>query len=241
MTRRVLVILALAIGLALGAVGPAWAVHDYLINYNHVNFSSGTTDGLVNTGGTLTLAPGQLPTFEYTDPHASVPVLGDEVDGSGTYSFGTWTSPVYSMSFPFTELVSSWNATTTPGTWIQSEVMAQLNNGHWTRWYILGRWTYNDSDFHRTSVGGQGDADGFISVDTFFTKDHPAVAYRLRLTILRRAELTAAQAPVSVSRYSAIVSNLRNQRSTFPSETTMTGEPVEIGRASCRERVSSVV
>ena len=127
MTRRVLVILALAIGLALGAVGPAWAVHDYLINYNHVNFSSGTTDGLVNTGGTLTLAPGQLPTLEYTDPHASVPVLGDEVDGSGIYSFGTWTSPVYGMSFPFTELISSWNAETTPGTWIQSEVMAQLN------------------------------------------------------------------------------------------------------------------
>ena len=237
MTRRVLVILALAIGLALGAVGPAWAVHDYLINYNHVNFSSGTTDGLVNSGGTLTLAPGQLPTFEYTDPHASVPVLGDEVDGSGTYSLGTWTSPVYGMSFPFTELVSSWNAKTTPGTWIQSEVTAQLNNGHWTKWYILGRWTYNDSDFHRTSVGGQGDGDGFISVDTFFTKDHPAVAYRLRLTILRRAELTAEQAPVSVSRYSAIVSNLRNQRSTFPSETTMTGEPVELALPSYSQEI----
>ena len=141
------------------------------------------------------------------------------------------------MSFPFTELVSSWNAKTTPGTWIQSEVMAQLNNGHWTKWYILGRWTYNDSDFHRTSVGGQGDADGFISVDTLFTKDHPAVAYRLRLTILRRAELTAAQAPVSVSRYSAIVSNLRNQRSTFPSETTMTGEPVELALPSYSQEI----
>jgi Peptidase_C39 like family len=236
-TRRVLVILGLAVGLALGAVGPAWAVQDYLINYNNVNFGSGTTNGLVNTEGTLTLAPGQLPTFEYTDPYASVPVLGDEVDGSGTYSFGTWTSPVYDMSFPFTELVSSWNAQTTPGTWIQSEVMAQLNNGHWTKWYILGRWTYNDSDFHRTSVGGQGDADGFISVDTFFTKDHPAVAYRLRLTVLRRAELTAAQAPVSVSRYSAIVSNLRNQKSTFPSETTMTGEPVELALPSYSQEI----
>ena len=156
MTRRVLVILGLAIGLALGAVGPALAVQDYLLNYNNVDFGSGTTNGLVNTNGTLTLASGQLPTLEYTDPHASVPVLGEPVDGSGTYSFGTWTSPVYGMSFAFTEVISSWNAKTSPGTWIQSEVKAQLNNGRWTKWYILGRWTYNDSDFHRTSVGASG-------------------------------------------------------------------------------------
>ena len=39
------------------------------------------------------------------------------------------------------------------------------------KWYILGRWSYGDSDFHRTSVGGQGDANGFVSIDTFFAKD----------------------------------------------------------------------
>ena len=59
------------------------------------------------------------------------------------------------------------------------------------KWYVLGRWSYGDSDFHRTSVGGQGDADGFVSIDTFFTKDHPAVAYRLRLTLFRRAGSSA--------------------------------------------------
>ena len=105
------------------------------------------------------------------------------------------------MNFAFNELVSSWNSKTTPGTLVQSEVKPQLNNGHWAKWYILGRWTYrfveDDSDFHRTSVGGQGDADGFVSIDTFFTKDHPAVAYKLRLTIFRRAGLTERQAPVS--------------------------------------------
>ena len=94
----------------------------------------------------------------------------------------------------------------------------QLNNGHWAKWYILGRWTYNDSSFHRTSVGGQGDADGFVSIDTFFTKDHPAVAYQLRLTIFRRR--TCPTRRLSVSRYSAVASNLTNQQSTFPSATT---------------------
>ena len=224
--RHALVTIPVAAGLLLGSAGPAFAAQPYPINFNNVDFSSGTTSGLDNTGGSLTLSSGQLPTFSYTDPYASVPVLGAAVDGSGTYSYGTWTSPEYNLLFPFSELVSSWNARTSPGTWIQSEVMPQLNDGHWAKWYILGRWTYNDSDFHRTSVGGQGDADGFVAVDTFFAKDHPAIAYKLRLTIYRR---TGSNAPVSVSRYSAVASNLRNQKGSFPSATTMDGETIDLG------------
>ena len=237
MVRRVLLFVGLVVAVALASAAPALATQPYMLNYNHVNFSSSQPDGLVNTNGTLTLADGVLPTFDYTDPHASVPVLGEEVDGSGRYVYGTWTSPVYDSSFPFTELVSSWNAKTSPGTWIQSEVKPLIDNGHWAKWYILGRWTYNDSDFHRTSVGGQGDADGFISVDTFFTKDHPAVAYQLRLTIFRREDLPAALAPVSVSRYSAVVSNLRNQRSTFPSATTMNNQEIDLGLPSYSQEI----
>jgi Peptidase_C39 like family len=229
MLRRAPLILAVVAGLVLFSAGPAFGSQPYHVNFNNVDFSSGTTSGLVNSGGTLTLASGQLETFPYTDPFASVPVLGQAVDGSGDYSYGTWTSQEYDLDFPFTELVSSWNSRTTPGTWIQSEVKPTLDNGHEAKWYILGRWTYNDSDFHRTSVGHQGDADGFVAIDTFFAKDHPAVAYKLRLTIFRRTDLTDAQAPVSVNRYSAVASNLRNQRSTFPSASTLNGEPIDLG------------
>src|SRR5438876_485802 len=101
--------------------GPALATQRYPINFNNVDFGAGTSSGLVTSNAGLTLASGQLPTFSYTDPYASVPVLGTPVDGSGTYSYGTWTSPVYNLSFPFNELVSSWNSRTSPGTWIQSE------------------------------------------------------------------------------------------------------------------------
>ncbi|MEP6909414.1 MAG: C39 family peptidase [Actinomycetota bacterium] len=226
MTRLAYLTVAVAAGFLFGSAGPALASQPYHVNFKNVDFSSGTTSGLVNTQGTLTLASGGLPTFDYTDPYASVPVLGQAVDGTGTYSYGTWTSPVYPISFPFTELVSSWNSDTTPGTWVQSEVKPRLDNGRWAKWYILGRWAYNDSDFHRTSVGHQGDGDGFVAIDTFFTKDHPAVAYQLRLTIFRRV---GSSAPVSVSRYSAVASNLRNQRSTFPSATTMNGETIDLG------------
>jgi len=222
--RRATLILGVAAGLLLFSAAPASAVQPYPINFKTVDFSRGTLDGLVNDNGTLRLASSGLQQSEYTDPFSAVSILGQHVDGSGSYVYGTWTSEIYTFNtFAFNELVSSWNSQTSPGTWIQSEVKPQLNNGRWAKWYILGRWSYSDSDFHRTSVGGQGDADGFVSIDTFFTKDHPAVAYQLRLTIFRRANLTEAQAPVSVSRYSAVASNLTNQNSRFPSPTDMNG------------------
>jgi Peptidase_C39 like family len=228
--RHGLVTAAVAAGFFLSLVGQALAAQPYPLNFTTVDFNSGTTDGLVNSNGTLTLGSGPLQSFPYTDPFAAVPVLGATVDGSGSYSYGTWTSPVYNLSFPFNELVSSWNAKTSPGTWIQSEVLPQLDNGQWaSKWYILGRWAYSDSDFHRTSVGGQGDANGFVSIDTFFAKDHPAIAYRLRLTIYRRTGWSAAQAPVSVTRYSAVASNLTNQKGSFPSATTMNGQTIDLG------------
>jgi hypothetical protein len=224
--RRTTLILGVAAGLLLASAPPASAVQPYPINFRTVDFGTGTLDGLANDNGTLKLAASGLHPFDYTDPFSSVTILGQHVDGSGSYVYGTWTSPVYTFNtFAFNELVSSWNSKTSPGTFIQSEVKPLLDNGHWAKWYILGRWTYSDADFHRTSVGGQGDADGFVAIDTLFTKDHPAVAYQLRLTIFRRAGSTA---PVSVSRYSAVASNLTNQNSTFPSATTMNGQTVDL-------------
>src|SRR5207248_4526888 len=83
-----------------------------------------------------------------------------------------------------------------------------------------------DSDFHRTSVGGQGDADGFVSIDTFFATDHPATAYRLQLTLYRR--VTATEGP-TVTRLSAVTSNLTNQKMNFPSASSLgPNESVEL-------------
>jgi hypothetical protein len=234
--RRATLILAVAAGLLLATASPAFAVQPYPLNFQTVDFHSGTMSGLeLSDSGELKLADSGLGSFTYADPFSSLQVLGHNVDGSGDYVSGTWTSPIYPMNFEFNELVSSWNSKTPPGTWIQSEVKPQLNNGHWARWYILGRWAYNDfvdgsgdPGFHRTSVGGQGDADGFVSIDTFFTKDHPAVSYQLRLTIFRRVGLDDDAAPVRVSRYSAVASNLTNQRGTFPSQYGMPGTEIDL-------------
>jgi len=225
-TRLGVFALAAGFASALLFAAPALAAQPFPLNYKTFDLNGGTKSGVTYSGGSLKLASTGLGSYQYTDPFSAVAVLGQSVDGSGTYDSGTWTSDWTQLSFPFTELVSSWNSKTPAGTWIQSEVQPQLDDGHVGKWYILGRWSYGDSDFHRTSVRGQGDADGFVSIDTFFTKDHPAVAYRLRLTLFRRAGSTATP---SVSRYSAIASDLRNQKKSFPSATTMTGTAIDLG------------
>jgi hypothetical protein len=70
-------------------------------------------------------------------------------------------------------------------------------------------------------VGGQGDADGFVSIDTFFAKDHDAISYRLRVTLFRRAGTTATP---TFTRLSAIASNYRNSKGSFPSHSDIGSE-----------------
>jgi hypothetical protein len=228
--RKFVLALLVAGGVAIVGVPTALAKQPFPLNYHTFDLSSGTASGLSYAGGGLTISSTPAGTFGYTDPFAGYdPINQNVVDGSGAYDYGTWTSPVYSLSFPFNELVSSWDAQTPTGTWVQSEVRPLIQDGtgtHWAKWYILGRWSSGDSDFHRTSVGHQGDADGFVAIDTFFTKDHPAVAYQLRLTLYRRVGL---QATPTVTRYSAIASNLTNQKNTFPSPTTMGGQTIDLG------------
>ena len=224
---------AIALGaLALAGASPALAKQPYPLNFHTFDLSAGTANGLTYANGGLSISAAPAGTYSYADPFAGYdPIQQKVVDGSGTYDYGTWTSAAYPLSFGFNELVSSWNATTPTGTWVQSEVRPLIADGtgngtHWAKWYILGRWTSGDSDFHRTSVGGQGDADGYVSIDTFFAKDHLAVAYQLRLTLFRRAGLDATP---TVTRYSAIASNLTNQKNIFPSPTGMNGQTVDLG------------
>jgi Peptidase_C39 like family len=225
MIKRTLVTVVAAAGLALTASAPALAAQPYPVNFKNFPLGSyASVSGTTVSGGTVTLAPTGLGSFTYTDPFADY--SGDGADGSGVYESGTWTSPDFNTSFGFNELVASWNATTPDGTWIQVEMQPKLLDGHWAKWYILGRWSSSDSDFHRTSVGGQGDADGFVAIDTFFAKDHPAVAYRLRVTLFRRA---GSSATPTLTRLSAVAMNLSNQKNQFPSATTMGGTTVDLG------------
>jgi hypothetical protein len=228
MIRYTLASIIAAAAVALVGAAPSSAAQPYPLYFKTFALGSpDSTSGTVYSGGAVKLATSGLSgPFSYTDPFANY--YGDGADGSGNYVYGTWTSGVTQLDFPFNELVSSWNAKTPVGTWIQVEMRPQMDDGHWAKWYILGRWTYSDSDFHRTSVGHQGDADGYVAIDTFFAKDHPAIAYRLKLTLFRRVGLSSSITP-SVARLSAIASNLTNEKMTFPSETTMDGQMIDLG------------
>jgi hypothetical protein len=227
MTKRWLLFVCAAAVLGLVGTAPALAAQPYPLNYKTFDLSAASpSTGAVFSGGSLKLGPpGSLGSLTYTDTFANY--SNDGVNGSGDYRSGTWTSGVTPLSFGFNELVASWNAVTPPKTWVQVEVQPQLDDGHWAKWYILGQWSSDDYSFHRTSVGGQGDADGFVSIDTLFTKDHPAIAYRLRATLYQKVDATTGP---TLSRLSAIASNLTNQKGSFPSKTTMTGpDDVDLG------------
>jgi hypothetical protein len=121
------------------------------------DFRSGTFDGTQQGGffgGAITLRPGK--------------------------TVGTWTSPVYSPGFAFSELVSSWQASTPPGSWVETQLSVHVPSG-WSKWYVMGKWAFDSSTIQRTSVSGQGDPNGTIAVDTYFARsgNHPD-AYRLQ-------------------------------------------------------------
>jgi hypothetical protein len=125
-----------------------------------------------------------LGTTEYTDPHTGT---------TAEWEYAVWTSPERVLPHPATELVSSWNADTPEGTWIQVELGGTYNDGTATPWFVMGRWTAGDSDadIRRTSVDGQDDGRSGISTDTFAIDDESGTlrlsSYRLRVTLYRAA------------------------------------------------------
>jgi hypothetical protein len=187
--------LALFALLLTGFVGSVAAAEKqpYPISFHAFSFGAGTTAGTRVNGGSLVLGSG-LTAVTYADPFGYAP---------RDYQAGTWTSPWQPAGFPFMELVSLWNADTPAGSWIQVEMRATAPDGTVTKWYVMGRWASGDGDIHRTSVGGQGDKDGSIAIDTFYPKK-PMSSYQLRLTLYRAVGATAT--PL-VTRIAAVVSD----------------------------------
>lgn len=188
-SRRLLSVALLSLAVALvPAVAPAIAgapaqapvIHPKISFHQwstSPEFAKGTFTGAVARSGAITFcaATGSL---AYDDQGFGYPTR--------TYKTATWTSPVYKPGFGLTELVASWNVDTPAGTWIQVEMMGKTNAAKATKWYVMGRWASGDGDIHRTSLGGQGDDDGTIAIDTFFSRAGVSLtAYQLRVTLFK--------------------------------------------------------
>jgi hypothetical protein len=204
--------------LVLAGAAPATASEAYSVRFDTASLAGGTKVGTVYSGGALRLATSGLQTRNYADPFGYP---------ARDYLEGTWTGPWLETGFGFTELVSSWNAQTPPGTWIEVRMRARTSKATTTKWYVMGRWAYGDGDFHRTSQGGQGDADGFIAIDTFFAKDKPMLAYQLELR-LYRAVGTSSKTTPTVTRLGAVASDPVNVKPYSPSATTMKGQTIDL-------------
>ena len=205
MTRSALRLVVAVVALA--APGTASAVQPVPVSYHGwtstSDFREGSSAGTTFAGaGAITLGAGAT-RVTYSDAHY----------GNIAADAGTWTGPWFATGFGFAELVASWNADTPSGTWLQVEMQGVTSKGTQTKWYVMGRWAYGDDTIFRTSVGGQGDADGFISIDTFFAKDKPLTQYRLRVTLHRAAGSSASPTLLSVG---AVASNAPNQKPTIP-------------------------
>ena len=194
-SATLIVTLALLIAAFVGSTGPAAAASKGgtpAASFARLDLGSGTYSGTAAGHAGLTLS-GRLTSGTYTDIYA----IGGARDIA--YS-GTWISDPVITPFAFDELVASWNAATPEGTWIKTELQA-TGSGRTTKWYTLGIWASGDGTIHRTSVPAQGDADGFVAIDTFIrsSKAAPLTSYQLRVSLYRAD--AAASSPTPMVRF----------------------------------------
>ncbi|MEU8706116.1 peptidase C39 family protein [Streptomyces sp. NPDC048565] len=160
---------------------------------------------------------------DYTDPHTGT---------TGTWEYGTWTSPVHRSAVPATEVIASWNAHTPQGTWIQVELRGGYADGTDTPWYVMGRWAAGDTDIRRTSVDDQTDGRSSVWTDTLALDDAASgprlVSYRLRLTLHRTPGTTLTP---TVYRVGAMSSDVPD-RFTVPATTPGAARELEVPRYS---------
>jgi hypothetical protein len=146
------------------------------------DFRSGTGDGVLalpvgRTGIVISYPVGST---TYADPYKK---------DTRPWEYSTWTSPVHTLGFGATELVSSWDAQTPPGTWLKTELQGTMEDGHKTPWLDMGNYAYNDTsaDIDRTSVSPVDKPYGEVDTDTWnASTGHTMHAYRLRITLYRQ-------------------------------------------------------
>ncbi|HET6626346.1 MAG TPA: C39 family peptidase [Nocardioidaceae bacterium] len=177
----------------------------------------GTYTGTTDTAGALRLADAGTSTRDYDDPH-------DDVDLTTAYDVGSWVSPDVRPGFGLTELVASWNADTPDGTWVEVAVQGLADTGATSKWYVLGRWSEDDTGFHPTSAGSQSDDLARVAIDTLVTgADRSLVSYHVKVSLLR--EVGTSVSP-TVDMVGAMASRIPELKKIPASPTTMTRDVV---------------
>ena len=149
------------------------------------SFEGWTLSGVQrNVQGELELLPSTASTG--IDTYGPGGYNGGNYYNGGSFLVGEATSPVITTAFNYKEAIASWNATTPAGSWVEVQFRAQYGT-RWSKWYVLGIWASGTSTIARHSVNAQGDADGFVAVDTFVSSAKKATTdkFQLRLRLFR--------------------------------------------------------
>lgn len=168
------------------------------------DFLRGSRDSVVPTAHGLRLGH-TTQTRAYADLAAGSP--------SVTYDYGSWTSPWLNSGFALTELISSWNADTPNGTWIESQVRGVDETGATSDWFVLGRWCSNDladgGAISRTSVDGQKTDVATVYTDTLHLySGHSFAKVQLRILLMRKV---GTRSTPTVRFFGAVASNLPDE------------------------------
>ncbi|MGH9280035.1 MAG: C39 family peptidase [Acidimicrobiales bacterium] len=200
---------------------PAAAAEDSAYRTSHTpwrasegGFSSWALEGAIRTAeATLQLDPGTA--GAETDPYPPGGYLGGDFYNGGSFTVGHALSPVQPAPFNFAEAIVSWNAQTPPGTWIEIQMRARTGD-RFTKFYNLGVWAADSSTVARHSVRAQGDADGFVAVDTLvLDKKLTADAFQVKLRLF---SATPGAVPTVRNAFVALSSPLGHVRSTTPGD-----------------------
>ena len=173
-------------------------------------FSTWTLDGTgLDPAGRLRLD--EATAVPGTDPYPAGGYLGGNYYNGGSFVVGEATSPVTMSTHGFAEAITSWNADTPPGTWIEVQLRARVD-GRFTKFYNLGIWAEDSSTVQRHSVRAQGDADGFVAVDTVvLDKKLTGDAFQIKIRLF---SAVSGSVPTVANSFVALSSTLGKIRST---------------------------
>jgi hypothetical protein len=144
-------------------------------------FGAWQRTGVLLAGGALQLDLASASAA--SDPYPAGGYNGHNFYNGGSFTVGEAISPVVPTPFGFFEAIASWKAETPAGTWIETQVRAQIGN-RWTKWYNLGIWAADSTIVERHSVNLQRDDDGSVAVDTLLLDKHaPGTAFQLKLRL----------------------------------------------------------
>jgi hypothetical protein len=186
-------------------------------------FGGWTLDGVQTPNGALELDAATA--HPGSDPYPPQGYYGGNYYNAGSFKVGEALSPVVpTTSFNFTEAIASWNASTPPGSWLEVQFSARYGE-RWSKWYVLGIWAADTSTVQRHSVRLQGDADGYVAVDTFVSSNKKETINAFQLKI-RLFQASGSSAIPSVQNASVAYST-----SAPKSASVSTGDPALWGKA----------